>query len=196
MRHLVALIALATVLISTPAFPTWKTSYHTDNLTGLKYPEDIVVQGRLTHDGSPAENHLNFGSIHYDCEDQIFRIILITPHRSIPSSFDVFEEIEAFGGGVWSASITLRGVFDGPNRPVNKVEQFKSSGIVFNSPDSSGWSMKVPSSTDTLGGSNPLFEKTKTGEVTSIKIEFPTESGGLVYQYDTDNFPADACEGK
>ena len=89
MRHLVALIALATVLISTPAFPTWKTSYHTDNLTGLKYPEDIVVQGRLTHDGSPAENRLNFGSIHYDCEDQIFRIILITPHRSIPSSFDV-----------------------------------------------------------------------------------------------------------
>ena len=47
-----------------------------------------------------------------------------------------------------------------------------------------------------LGVSNPLFENIKTGEVTSIKIEFPTKSGGLVFQYDTDNFSTDACEGK
>ena len=44
--------------------------------------------------------------------------------------------------------------------------------------------------------SGELFEKIKTGEVTSIKVEFPTEDGGLVFEYDTDNFPAVACEGE
>ena len=97
---------------------------------------------------------------------------------------------------------TLRGVFDGPNRPVNKVEHFTFFGSVekekfFDDIDYLTWVVIVstPTPTGIPEASSGLFEKIKTGEITSIKVEFPTESGGLVFEYDTDHFPTDACEG-
>ena len=200
MRHLIALVALAAALISTPAFPEWETSHRTDNLTGLTHPSAIFAQGRLTHDGSPQENHIgiSYSAINYLCRNDIIGIKGTTAHQGAPKLDTANETGTGFETG------TLRGVFDGPNRPVNKVENFTFYGgieeeklfdddIVYLT-----WSMIVsePPPSYIPDASSGLFEKIKTGEVTSIKIEFPTESGDLVFEYDTDNFPADFCEGK
>ena len=185
MRHIIALVTLATALISTPAFPAWETDYRTDNLTRLTHPIGLHVDGRLTHDGSPDENYTSTSAIEYHCKTQAFSLSGSTTHIGMPE-LDVAPE---FG--------TLRGVFDGPNRPVKKVEQIKFFGAVERDFSNSNenviiWLVTVSGHRLLTVG---LFEKIKTGEVTSIRIEFPTESGGLVFEYDTDNFPADACEG-
>ena len=189
MRHLIALVALATAFISTTAFPAWKTVYRTDNLTGLTHPEAINVEGRLTHDGSPDENYESKSVIIYNCERQDFSILGTTIHHGIPE-LNNFPETDTT-----SETDTLRGIFDGPNRPVNKVERFKFHGITAQEEEEENfWLMFVSAATGDLAASSGLFEKIKTGEVTSIKIEFPTDDGDLVFEYDTDNFPTDACE--
>ena len=184
MRRIIALVALATALISTPAFPAWEIQYSTDNLTRLTQPKFIFVIGRLTHDGSPEESHSG-SSLAYNCEIHSFGITGKTTHQGI-FEFNTWPEID-----------TLRGIFDGPNRPVNKVEHFPFTGRVTEEETYLSWLMTVSASASLPATSFGfgLFEKIKTGEVTSIRIEFPTESGGLVFEYDTDNFPADACEG-
>ena len=188
MRHLIALVALATAFISTPAFPEWKTyGSRTDNLTELTRPLYLHANGRLTYDGSTNETHRSYSRITYTCEEGAFGYAFAidggTTHRGAPALSTV------------GAPGLLRGVFDGPNRPVNKVEKFKFIGSVVENETSLTWLMAVHAHAS-LAASSGLFEKIKSGEVTSIRIEFPTESGGLVFEYDTDNFPADACEGE
>ena len=186
MRHIIALVALATALISTPAFPEWKTfGSRKDNLTGLTHPEEIISQGRLTHNGSPSpDENYGFSFLIYSCAQQNFGIYGITTHQGIPELDTPHDFIPS----------TLRGVFDGPNRPVNKVEHFTFFGEVVEKETHLSWLMAVHATPGIPAASSGLFEKIKTGEVTSIKIEFPTESGDLVFEYDTDNFPAFLCE--
>ena len=226
MRHLITLIALATALISTPVFSnTFKSPPR--NLGKWHQAPDpnvgdvIKVFGGMRADiareiegsGYVARSSLTYACLRLGAGGDgpvIETWFTLEVQTSIPGI-----KIQGFTRPSSQYKLVrgheMRGIFNGPDRVKDQVVPFRIRGWD-DEPKRDGDMLyfKADISLPLLLSGNQstvktpeIFERIKTGEVTSVQIEIPIVTGGfdekksrLVFQYDTDNFPADVCDGR